>query len=246
MDVSALEQVDGDAEIETASTEVDLGGANVDGDLTLTGNGSDSVAANTAGGSTEVNVGQGTASLHVVLPDGSLAQSVGFTITRQGNGAAEQGTTASGDPAEIDPLAGYQFAFEVPTLNEDAQLAFTIDLEALDAQTRAALLAGVESGSATTAVKGDAPGGTYQAFDQCTSAQTPEADGCVAVTVLAADGSRREPVRSRRLCVRWSRGSLLDLLGRACGSDCAIADGDHGGCRHWNRHLGACGDQLRL
>ena len=87
----------------------------------------------------------------------------------------------------MDPLAGYTFAFAVPILNADARLAFTIDLAALDAGTRAALLAGIAD--ATIVTKADAPGSTYGAFARCTAAQTPAANGCVAVTLLAADGS---------------------------------------------------------
>jgi hypothetical protein len=118
--------------------------------------------------------------MHVVLPDGAFDRPVAFTITRRGD-----------DPAEgsIDPLAGYAFAFAVPTLNADARLAFTVDLVALVAGTRAALLAGIASGSATIVSKADAPGSVYGAFARCTGTQTPEANGCVAVALLAADGS---------------------------------------------------------
>jgi hypothetical protein len=77
----------------------------------------------------------------------------------------------------------------VPALTADARLAFTIDLAALDAGTRAALLAGIASGSATIVSKADDPGSVYGAFARCAGAQTPAADGCVAVTLLAADGS---------------------------------------------------------
>jgi hypothetical protein len=79
----------------------------------------------------------------------------------------------------VDPLAGYTFAFAVPTLNADARLSFTIDLAALDAATRSAL----EAGNATIATKGDNPGATYTALPRCAGSQTPEANGCVAVTL---------------------------------------------------------------
>jgi hypothetical protein len=114
---------------------------------------------------------------------------VAFTITRRADDPAEAGTTSGGAPARVDPLAGYAFAFAVPTLDADARLAFTIDLAALDAGTRVALLAGIASGSATIVSKADAPGSTYGAFARCTGTQTPQADGCVAVTLLGADGS---------------------------------------------------------
>jgi hypothetical protein len=173
--------VSGNADVETdGGGMLDLSGVAASGDETVAADGADGVTANTAGGTTDVSILGGTAAMHVVLPDGTFDQPVAFTITRRGD-----------DPAEgnIDPLAGYAFAFAVPTLNADARLAFTVDLAALDANTRAALLAGIASGSATLVSKADAPGSVYAAFPRCTGTQTPEANGCVTVTLLAADGS---------------------------------------------------------
>jgi hypothetical protein len=173
--------VSGDADVETdGGGMLDLSGVATSGDEVVAADGADGVTANTAGGATDVSILGGTAAMHVVLPDGAFDQPVAFTITRGGD-----------DPAEgnIDPLAGYAFAFAVPTLNADARLAFTVDLAALDANTRAALLAGIASGSATLVSKADAPGSVYGAFPRCTGTQTPEANGCVTVALLAADGS---------------------------------------------------------
>jgi hypothetical protein len=163
---------------------LDLSGVAASGDETVAADGAAGVTATTAGGATDVAIGGGTAAMHVVLPDGTFDQPVTFTITRRGN-----------DPAQgaVDPIAGYAFAFEVPALNADAQLSFTVDLSALDASTRAALLAGIASGAATIAAKADAPGSVYAAFDRCTGTQTPAADGCVAVALLKADGSVAPP-----------------------------------------------------
>jgi hypothetical protein len=94
----------------------------------------------------------------------------------------------------------------VPTLDADAKLSFTVDLAALDAATRAALLDGVRSGSATIATKGDAPGSAYQAFARCTGTQTPEADGCVAVTLEGSGPDRARPARLRRRSARCCAG----------------------------------------
>jgi hypothetical protein len=173
--------VSGDANVETdGGGMLDLSGLEADGDETVVADGADGVSANTAGGTTDVSVGGGTAALHATLPDGAFDQPVAFTITRRGD-----------DPAQgaVDPVAGYAFAFAVPALNADARLAFTVDLASLDAATRAALLAGIASGAATIATKADDPGAAYSAFPRCAGAQTPEADHCVAVTLLAADGS---------------------------------------------------------
>ena len=188
VNAGALAQVDGDLTLESAGSTLDLSGASVSGDVTLTANGADSVSAQTGGGATDVKVLGGTASMHVVLPAGSFDQPVQFTIDRQGDGAPEAGTTAGGAPATIDPVAGYRFSFAVPTLNQQAQLAFTVDLAQLDAATRAALLAGVQDGSATIVVKGDAPGAGYQAIARCSPGQTPAFNGCVDVFLLGPDG----------------------------------------------------------
>jgi hypothetical protein len=173
--------VSGDATVETdGGGMLDLSGVEAAGDETIAADGADAVTADTAGGTTDVSILGGTAAMHVVLSDGAFDQPVAFTITRRGD-----------DPAEgsIDPIAGYAFAFAVPTLNAEARLAFTIDLAALDATTRAALLAGIASGGATVVSKADAPGSTYGAFARCTGTQTPTANGCVTVALLAADGS---------------------------------------------------------
>ena len=117
--------------------------------------------------------------MHVGLPKEAFAQPVGFTITRR----------FDGDPAAIDPIAGYEFPFDVPTLDADAQLSFVVDLPELDAAGRADPLNALGSGTATIVGKGDAPGSVYQAFPVCSGSQTPAADACVAIAYLAAEGS---------------------------------------------------------
>ncbi len=173
--------VSGDADVETdGGGMLDVSGVDAGGDETVVADGASGVTADTAGGTTDVSILGGTAAMHVVLPDGAFDQPVAFTVTRRGD-----------DPAEgnVDPVAGYGFSFAVPTLNANAQLAFTVDLAALDANTRAALLAGITSGDATIVTKPDAPGSAYSTFPRCSGAQTPAANGCVAVSLLAADGS---------------------------------------------------------
>jgi len=191
--LASLDTVGGSLTLDSAGPTLDVGNASVGGDSTLTGNGTDTVSAQTAGGTTTVNVLGGTAAMHAVLPDGAFDQPVAFTIDRQGDLPPEPGTTATGSPAQIDPLAGYQFSFAVPTLNQDAQLGFTIDLSTLDDATRTALLAGVQDGSATLAVKGDDPTAAYQGFAACAQGQTPETDGCVDIVLLGSDG---QPVQN--------------------------------------------------
>ena len=186
--------VSGDADVETdGGGMLDLSNVDVDGDETVAADGADGVTADTAGGTTDVSILGGTAAMHVVLPDGTFDQPVTFTITRGGDDPAAAGTGSGGAPAQVDPLAGYAFAFAVPALGTNAHLSFTIDLSALDAGTRAALLDAIASGAATIVTKADAPGSVYGAFARCTGTQTPEADGCVAVTLLAAGGNAAAP-----------------------------------------------------
>ncbi|HEX5617264.1 MAG TPA: hypothetical protein VFX51_02540 [Solirubrobacteraceae bacterium] len=189
----------GDLDIsDNSGTDViNVGDGQVGGDLTITDNGTavvnandsltvsgdaeiesqDTVTATTADGTTDVTVLGGTAAMHVTLPDGAFDQPVAFTISGRGNGPAE---------GQVDPLAGYTFSFAVPTLDADARLAFTVDLAALDATTRTALLDGIATGSATIVTKADAPGSVYSAFPRCTGTQTPAANGCVAVSLSPA------------------------------------------------------------
>ena len=187
--------VGGDLDItDNAGTDViGVGDGQIGGDLTITDNGTavvnandsltvsgdaeiestDTVTATTADGSTDVAVLGGTAAMHVVLPDGTFDQPVAFTITRTGDEPAE---------GPVDPVAGYAFDFAVPALDAGARLSFTVDLAALDATTRAALLAGIASGSATIVSEADNPGAAYETYARCSGTQTPESDGCVAVT----------------------------------------------------------------
>jgi hypothetical protein len=182
--------VGGDVTIEDNGTAVVSVGESttVGGSLTLE-TGGDAVTATTGGGATDVTILGGTAAMHVVLPAGSFDQPVTFTISRTSDTPPEAGTAADGSPAQIDPVLGYRFAFGVPTLDADAHLTFTVDLAQLDAAGRANLLNAIGAGTDTDAVKGDDPAAVFHAFAQCSDAQTPAADGCVAVRLLKADGT---------------------------------------------------------
>jgi hypothetical protein len=128
-----------------------------------------------------------------VLPAGALDQPVTFTITRTSDAPPVDGTAPDGSPAQIDTLLGYRFQFGIPTLNADAQLTFTVDLSQLDAAARTNLIGAITNGNGTIAVKGDAPDATFHAFAQCVEPQAPAADGCVAVTLLNANGEPLGP-----------------------------------------------------
>ena len=54
----------------------------------------------------------------------------------------------------IDPLFGFAFAFDVPTLNADANLTFTVDMSQLDSAGQADLLNALASGNGHDRRKG--------------------------------------------------------------------------------------------
>lgn len=192
VDIGSITDVGGDLTVESAGSTFNINDVtDVGGDLTLIGNGTDVISTTTGGGTTDVTVQRGTASMHVVLPSGTFSQPVRFEVEREGDGPPESGGAPGGGSATVDPLGGYRFNFAVPSLGQPAALDFIVDLAQLDPTTRDALLAGVQDGSATTAVKGDAAGSQYQAFPHCGPGQTPQADGCVVVSVLDA---ARQPV----------------------------------------------------
>ena len=184
-----LATVGGNVEMNVTSTgSVDIGQAVAGGYVQLAVSGATSLSAQTGDGSTDVAFSSGPASMHVVIPSGAFDQPVAFTITPSGDTPPEQGLAADGSPATIDPVAGENFTFAVPTLNQDAQLTFTIDLSQLDDATKSALVNGMLDGSATIAVQGDGPNAVYQAFARCAAGQTPQSDGCVDADLLDPNG----------------------------------------------------------
>ena len=188
VNLGSLNSVGGNLDL-TSTGNVSLSGVSTGGNVALTSNGGDSVSGQTGGGTTQVTMLGGAASMTVYLPQNSFSQPVTFTISRLADTSPQGGLTVSGDPATIAPVTAYQFAFTIPTLNQTASLAFTVNLAQLDPATLTALLAAVQNNSATIAVHGDATGSVYQAFALCAAGQAPTAQTpCVAITLYAADG----------------------------------------------------------
>ena len=133
------------------------------------------------------------ATMTAEIPSGALAAAVPFTVTHIDPASLPPaaGTGPGGEAATVDPVAAWRFDFTVPTLNEDARLTFEVRLDGLDPAARQDLLTALDSGAATLATKGDAPGGTYRAFPLCAGGAAPSADGCVAVTKLDSNGQPR-------------------------------------------------------
>ena len=173
-----LESAAGDVTIESTGDETfALGDGSPAGDLDLDLVGYEAVTGATAGGTTTIENDHPEGLMRAELPSGAFTSPVGFSITRV-------------DPAtlppdgDVDPVVAHQFNFAVPTLNSAARLTFEVRLAGLDAATREDLLTALDSGTATLATKGDAPGGTYRAFPLCAGGAAPSADGCVTVTRL--------------------------------------------------------------
>jgi len=209
VDAGSTNQVDGDLHItDNGSAVINAGGGQIGGSVDITdmsGSGvvdsgagqigghldletdAGQVVGTTAAGSTDVTLLNGSAAMQVSIPAGAFSSPVPFTITRLAVDPPATGTAADGTPATIDPIFSYQFVFSVPTLNRDANLAFTIDLSGLDAGDAATILNTVTSGTASIIGKSDAAGATYTAFPVCIGTQTPVLNACAAVSVLDAN-----------------------------------------------------------
>jgi hypothetical protein len=190
VNLAALAEV-GELTLETTgSGNLDLSGTNVSGDLDLTTAGYGAVSGNTANGSTFVTVASNEAKMSVTLPTGTFTEPTAFTLINLGSSTLppESGTGTAGGTSVIDPIAAYQFNFAVPTRNQNVSLSFVVNLNALDGETRDAILQAVAAGMVTLATKGDASGSTYQAFPICAAEETSTVDGCVVVEILDAAG----------------------------------------------------------
>lgn len=174
MRVNRLHQTGGDLTVSgnASVTTIDMGMlTGTGGDLTVSGNASattidmpaltnvggnldaeamTSIVAVTADGSSELTLATAEASMTALLAMGTFASPAGFTVTRLDplTLPPEAGESAGGAAAMIDPLAAYQFAFDIPTLGMQAALTFEIDVAALDAATQTAFLAALAADSA--------------------------------------------------------------------------------------------------
>jgi uncharacterized repeat protein (TIGR01451 family) len=181
-------KVDGDMTVSTDGQEtLDVSGTTVAGNESLSTRDAASVSAGTGGGTTTVTLANGPATMTAALPADAFSSRVLFTVSSVQGLTTSEGLDPASLPVTVSPLATYQFAFEIPTLNQDATLTFDIRLDALDAASQTALLAALASNLATLAVKGDAPSSVFQTFAVC-AGQAPTAGGCVAVIRLDANG----------------------------------------------------------
>ena len=172
------------------TTNVDVSGAHVTGNTTVTTTGPTNVTLSTALGSTSVTLSNGAATMQAVLPTGTFMSNVVFSVSTVPPATLPTfGTLSNVSSSVISAVAAYHFTFAIPTLNQDASLTFDIQLSALDSTNRAAFLDALNAGAATVAVLGDAPGSVMQTFPVCDSGQAPSAGGCVSVAKLDATGT---------------------------------------------------------
>ena len=122
--------------------------------------------------------------MQTLLPLGAFASPVPFAIEHLNPVAlpSGEGVDPDGVILDIDPVAAYQFTFDVLTLAEDAALHFEVDVAGLDAQSQTDLLAALPGG-VTLTVQSDG-GGTILTFALCGSGEVPTAGGCAALTLL--------------------------------------------------------------
>jgi uncharacterized repeat protein (TIGR01451 family) len=190
IDLSVGSGIGGSVTIHTngdAAVTVDTPG--IGGDETIAG-GRRPVRSRTADGTTRITLAEAPATMTVVLPDGSFTEPVAFSIQSMGALGPSEGTDAGGQPVIVTPVAGWAFAFDIPTLNRDASLTFDIDVAALGSGA-AAFLDALASNAVTLAVRGDAAGSVFQTFAVC-AGPIPSA-GCASVTRLDASGQPIAP-----------------------------------------------------
>ena len=188
--LGSLTSVERNLSIDSCATGAfTIGNASVGGDARLNLANYSSVNGLTAAGSTAITNLEGAATMTVTLPPGTFNSPVTFQVTRLEPAVLlpEPGTTPDGQ-AVIDPVMAYQFTFGVPTLNQNAALAFDVRLDRLDPVTRTSLLQALSTGRVTLATKGDAPGSAYQSFRLCAAGEIPSAGGCVELQILDSNG----------------------------------------------------------
>ncbi|MCC7257894.1 MAG: hypothetical protein IT486_05950 [Gammaproteobacteria bacterium] len=196
--------VGGNLTVETSGTGTfSMGDGSVGGNLSVDATGYIEVSGTSPGGNLDLTVNHPEALMHLQVQAATFETPVSFMVTRvEPVGLVpEGGLDAGGAAATIDPIAAYQFNFEVPTLDRDAALSFDITVAELDAATRTTLLDALASGTATLVTKGDAVGSVFQAFPVCSGGQTPTADGCVRAETFDALG---QPTSGTPASVRFS------------------------------------------
>jgi hypothetical protein len=177
----------GNMAVETSSSEtVDFSGVAVNGDSSVTANGATTLMGQTAGGSTEVTLVNGPASMTAMLPAGSFTTPVQYALHQVTGSDLDPQAGSSG--ATVDPVTAYQLSFDAVSLNEPASVSFEIMLDQLPEADRMSLLAALDDHLLTLAVKGDQPGSQYLLFGLAPEGTDPILDQTVRLLAFDAQG----------------------------------------------------------
>ncbi len=155
--------VSGNMDVETSSQgTVDFSGVAVQGDSSVSAKGATTLMGQTAGGSTEVTLVNGSASMTAMLPADTFTTPVQYALHQVTGSDLDPQAGSSG--ATVDPVAAYQLSFDAVSLNEPASVTLEIMLDQLPDADRMSLLAALDDHLLTLAVKGDQPDSQYLLF----------------------------------------------------------------------------------
>ena len=188
INLNSLTTVGVNLTLETQAVNEDLANVAVTGNIDITGIGTQTLRGLSGDGSTAVTLLNPEAALQALLPAGTFAAPVGFTIEHLDPTALplELGVDVNNVPVNVGPVAAYRLAFDTPTLNQEATIA--IDTNVATLGDPAGFLAALDNGQVTLASKAEGAGSVYQTAPICGSGQTPAPGGCVSVTLLDAGG----------------------------------------------------------
>lgn len=193
VNLAANTTVAGNLTLETTGAgTLDLGSPDVSGNLDLTADGYTTVEATTAAVQTALTMINSEATMEMVAPTGAFPAGapVPFSVEKLTSGAVE---IVDGNAATH--LERYRFIFDTPTLGQDAELNFEINLLAMDNPSRQSLLDLLHDDALLTlAVRGNDPGAVLQLFEVCAPGMIPVADECVRVLWLDENGLVLDPL----------------------------------------------------
>jgi hypothetical protein len=179
--------VSGNMQVETSGQgTVDFSGVAVNGDSSVTANGATTLMGQTAGGSTEVTLVNGSASMTAMLPAGTFTTPVQYALHQLTGGDLDAEPGFSG--TTVDPVAAYRLSFGAVSLNEPASVTFEIMPGGLPDVDRMSLLAALHDGRLTLAVKGDQPNSQYLLFSLAPGGTDPILDQTVRLLEFDAQG----------------------------------------------------------
>ena len=147
-----------------------------------------SLTATVAEGFMTVTLEDGS-SVSLTIPPGAVPPCSSFSISANTAINFPEGTDPDGNPVTVEPVQGYDIAFDVPILGAPATLTFEIDLATLTASRQTDVLAALELGILTLVTVGHDVSEIVQSFPVCASGAAPAVDGCVGLETLDGSGN---------------------------------------------------------